>query len=356
MEKFQVSILKIFLVSRVVFYLISFIDVKLHRKSFSADAFCSWDCHWYTLISKAGYMSEPIMSGQLKGQANWAFFPLEPLVVRFFSYFSTIDTVLVAEILGNLFLLGGLFYLGAYLLPRFSIRIILVTSALICFSPVNVYFTSFYTEALYFFLLAAFLYYVQENEWLVAAVFANLIMTTRLTGLLVVPIYLYSYFQSRNRSKAKNGEFISGLFLMPIGLLMFMYSLYKKNGDPLAFYNVQKYWLTPDNPFRWVFRNYQSGNLEQIGFISILIGSLCASIYFYKKKMFIEFFLLITICLISFMSNRYSFRFTLGIYPIYLLVANFAVKSRWILIAIFTIESMLLALGINSWIIGHGPI
>jgi hypothetical protein len=328
----------------------------MHGKKFNANTFCSWDCHWYTLISKAGYMSKPILTGALQGQANWAFFPLEPLVVRFFSNATSIDTILVAEVLGNLFLLGGLLYLSAYLGSRFSAKHILITSVLISFSPVNVYFTSFYTEALYFFLFSAFLYYIHENEWLVSGIFANLILISRMTGLVVIPIFIYSFYKSANRNKGKNREFIFSLFFIPLGLLVFMYSLYKKNGDPVAFYNVQKYWLVPENPFRWVIHAYQSGDLQQIGFMSVLIGSVLISIHFYRKQMYMEFFLLASVCAVSLTSNRYHYRFTLGIYPIYLFAASLVSRSKWLFVALFASELVLLVVAINSWIIGHGPI
>ena len=355
-NRISIAVINLFIASRVIFYLLSLVIAAIHKIPFNANTFCYWDCHWYNLISQAGYMSKPIQTGGLKGQANWAFFPLEPLIVRFFSFVTSIDPILIAELLGNLFLLGGVLYLSAYLRKKMSRVLVLTTIGLILFSPVNVYFASFYTEALYFFLISAFLYYIQEKEWLVSGTFGSLVGATRMTGLVTLPILIYSFLVSKDRTRRELKEFALALVLMPLGLLLFMYSLYKKNGDPLAFYHVQKYWIEPENPFFWIYKAYKSGDLQQIGFMTILLTCLLASIYFFHKKMYIDFFFIFPICIVSLMSNRYEYRFTLGVYPLYALVSNIAIGRQSILKIIFGLEFILFTVAINSWVIGHGPI
>lgn len=46
-----------------------------------ANLLCSWDCDWYLGIVKVGYQLQP--EGHDAGDAaNWAFFPLFPLLTR----------------------------------------------------------------------------------------------------------------------------------------------------------------------------------------------------------------------------------------------------------------------------------
>ena len=46
----------------------------------SLSLLCSWDCGWYQNIAEHGYHAQP--TEHPLGEANWAFFPLFPLLAR----------------------------------------------------------------------------------------------------------------------------------------------------------------------------------------------------------------------------------------------------------------------------------
>ena len=125
------SIIYIFAISRVLFYLTAILLTKLHRIPFNPKTFCHFDCYWYLSIANEGYAD----ASKAKSISNLVFFPLEPLMMRAIANFAKIDIVLVAALMGNLFVLGGLLFLGAYLRKSHSKKVIYSTAFLISFSP-----------------------------------------------------------------------------------------------------------------------------------------------------------------------------------------------------------------------------
>ena len=70
------------------------------------DIWGQWDSGWYLQIAKTGYSTLIGGPGPTLGQANYGFFPLYPLIVKFFAFF-TGHHFLVGLILSNLFLIGS---------------------------------------------------------------------------------------------------------------------------------------------------------------------------------------------------------------------------------------------------------
>src|SRR5438132_1535168 len=62
---------------------------------------CRWDCGWYVQTAQAGYMLAPLADGS--NQANWAFWPLFPLLIRGVTFLTAnyvVSAVLIANVLG----------------------------------------------------------------------------------------------------------------------------------------------------------------------------------------------------------------------------------------------------------------
>src|SRR5258707_916744 len=77
-------------------------------------SYCLWDCGWYASIVRAGYQAAPAAHG-FGDAANWAFFPLHPLLagaVHRLTGLSPEDSLLVV---GSLLLPVGIFLFIALL-------------------------------------------------------------------------------------------------------------------------------------------------------------------------------------------------------------------------------------------------
>lgn len=352
----QINIFVIFAISRIFFYGVSLLIQKKYQLNWPY-MFCQWDCGWYTSISKNGYMRDVVSTGPAQGQANWAFFPLEPIAIRHISDIIGIGPIPTAFICGNLFLLGGLLFLGSYLRKNFSQKAFYLTIIFIAISPVNTYFTSFYTESLFFFLQSAVVYYANKRNWLVAGIFGCCLSATRFVGIMVVPFLIYIYFKQKpvkniNHEKFK---FIIALLLIPLGLLKFMRFLYTITGDAFAFYHIENAWGHPQNTFRWIYGSLFHASLAYRVYFLILILSLVGSFILFRKKMYGEFLLLFPVLVTAFLSQKIEYRFSLGSYPLYLLCAVLLEKKVKLQYLVFLTELFVLVYALKNWITGQGP-
>ncbi|TSC88433.1 MAG: hypothetical protein G01um101416_101 [Microgenomates group bacterium Gr01-1014_16] len=177
----------------------------------------------YISIARRGY-----------GYGQQAFFPLYPkllsLLNSIFKNF-TVTGILISSIS---------FLFGVYL---FSKLISLdhpgpvrkwTLIALFIF-PVSFFFTSVYTEGLFFFLVIGSFYSARRSRWWLAGIFGFLAAYTRLAGIFFLPALIAEWWLQKKSFKA-----LIPLILIPLGLLLYMSFLQRTTGDSLAFIHVQK--------------------------------------------------------------------------------------------------------------------
>lgn len=224
-----VSLITIFL-TFFTFYLSSFIlpykgffPYKGVAKEYSNNfltKLANFDGVHYLKIARNGY-----------DQYEQAFFPLYPLLIKFFSPFFLGNLLYAAIFLSNASLiLGiGLFYkvLKRFLDKEKSFWTIL----LFLFSPTGFFLSSVYTESLFLLLFFAGFYFLEKKRSKESFLFFYLLGLTRVVGVLASPaIVLYQ--------KGKKGSFY--LALAPLlGLLTYMFYLYRTTGDPFFFFTSQ---------------------------------------------------------------------------------------------------------------------
>lgn len=168
----------------------------------------NFDGNHYVSIAKDGY-----------GKYEHAFFPLYPYLIRTFApifnynyYYSALFISLSCMVL----LCFVLFYLSKRISSKSSslyfpywVIIMLITF------PTSFYFASVYTESLFLFLtlMSFFVFYIKVKHW--------------------------KMFYCITASLASATRFIGAFLLVPIGLILYMISLYKTDSDPLLFFHVQ---------------------------------------------------------------------------------------------------------------------
>ena len=360
-------IAKIFIISRFFYYAVVVTVLFVEDLGFKPSlSLCQYDCGWYSSITARGYMKTALTEGQV-GAANWAFFPLHPLIVKAVSDLTTIPVLGVAYILGNLFLFGALIYLHKYISSQFSVKAARNTLILVAASPVNVYFTSFYTESLFLFLSTATIYYVTQRRWILAGVLGSFLGATRNTGFLVGVIFVAVFVFNRDweREDSKLRSFLFSLTLIPIGLLTYMVFLHYRAGDYLAFYHTQKAgwgWSQNKSPL-WIFDSLRwlvGGQLFGSAFTkvlhSVLIAACFACLYFLLKKRYIELIVLLPITLFTLNSTLFAYRYFLGLYPIYLMFALLSENRKWLFRALLACEVIVMPLAVHLWVTGFGPV
>jgi len=146
-----------------------------------------WDSVWYLQIAAHGYGSlEPT-----------AFFPLYPLLTRGLSLLThSLQLAGIAISLASL--LAGLLIVRRLAELELGPEAARATVDLMAFTPMAVFFSAVYTEALFLALSAGTFYAARRGRWGIAALLGALASATRLTGLLlVVPVLLLFFYGPR---------------------------------------------------------------------------------------------------------------------------------------------------------------
>ena len=212
---------------------------------------CQWDCGWYLSIAQSGYDLAPHLVRGL-WQANWAFFPLFPLLVRLTATLTGIAPMIAGAAVATLALwaftvLGWLYRVRTR--PNASPWPWLL---LLAAWPYGFYFDAAYSESLYAALTVACLLALQTGRpWLAAAACAS-VTATRPTGvLLAVWFGVQRLWRARlARSPAEAVRLLAPAAPAPLGIIGFMAFLWRHVGDPFAFATIQSAWgHTLRNPF-----------------------------------------------------------------------------------------------------------
>jgi Mannosyltransferase (PIG-V) len=195
------------------------------------------DCNWYLGIAERGYMRRPFTDDR---EANWAFFPGYPLLLRAASRL-TGELNLTGVALSTLLFLAALVILHK-LTVAFGFtagdadRAVFYVAAF----PTSYFFSLPMTESLFLLLTAASFFAAKRERWLVAGLCGAFASATRSTGLLLLPALAVLYFETYRTFRPRLN--ILALLLVPAGLLSFMLFLRDATGDALAFKDVQAAW------------------------------------------------------------------------------------------------------------------
>ncbi len=217
------------------------------------DALCHYDCGWYTGIATAGYDKTPSqsLSDTTWGQANWAFFPLYPYLIRLATAVPGLTVIEAGFWLSNASLCVFVFVAARYA-RLVDARLSPAALAVFLFAfPYSFYFSVPYTEGLYAALTMLAFYCLARARLYPAAAFAGALAATRVTGILLTPVIAMDVLARGIAAwrRGGHGEALRALragvlpvAVAPAGLFVFMGLLYAVLGDAFAFLHVQKAW------------------------------------------------------------------------------------------------------------------
>lgn len=246
------KIFALFLTWRIALFFIAFLSIyllpvfgarfpyadrvlEITRLPYWVWGFGNFDGVHYLRIAQDGYFA----------QYSQAFFPVFPTLIRFFSFIfpriPTLDTNIFTDpayfysgiILSNLFFLAALYVFYKVLKIDFKKDIALLSVILLLVFPTSFFFGSIYTEGLFLLLTVSSIYLIRKGYFFWAAVLIALSTATRITGVLLIPLYLVEAFQSKNKI-----NYIWAI-ITPLGILAYMYYLKAVFGDPLYFLTAQ---------------------------------------------------------------------------------------------------------------------
>ena len=275
-------------------------------------------------------------------QSSVAFFPLYPIIVRIFSFVFG-NTKLTGFLISNVALLLASIYLYKLIKLDFEDSIALRTVFYMLIFPTSFFFSIFYNESFFLFLVIASFYYARKEKWLVASLFGFFVSLTKILGVFIFIPIIFEYFY---RIYIENNKFdfnkikinILYLLLIPLGLVIHMVYLFFKFGDTLAFLHTQKEgW---EVHFVSIFTTLSKTLYSMLGkslfygflFLGFLIFTLIIIIYLIYIKVRITYIIYCILFFFLFLSANVLeslHRYILVLFPLYLGLALITHKSKF---------------------------
>jgi Gpi18-like mannosyltransferase len=284
------------------------------------------------LYSRANYDGIHYINIASKGSigvGQQAFFPLYiKLLTLLKPVFRNLTVTGVAISLIS-FIIGSFIFIKLLLLDYSSSVSKWIYISLLIF-PTSFYFSFVYTEGLFFLLSVSAFYFARTRRWWLAGLTGALAAYTRVTGIILFPALLIELFNQSGYSLSrmkKDLKPLLPLFLIPLGLFLFMWQLNQSIHDPLAFIHVQSSFsqgrsanliLLPQVYWRY-FKIFATFNRSDPLFYTILLEFFTTSLF-------------LVLGVISFIKHRLSysfFNFTCFILPT--LTGTFTSMPRYVL-------------------------
>jgi len=309
-----------------------------------------WDAGWYRNLAESGYALVPDRH-ESGDAANWAFFPLMPMIIRYVSRWLRISLNMAASVVNSIFFAIGLAVAGNYIKKTRGGRekaVLFIVTYL--FGIYSCYFSIFYSESLFFLLVISFFHFMKSEKYILMGITGALASATRNVGVMLVfaiaAKYTMDFAESRGRktigsyfgNALKNYKLVLGTALIPLGLFTYMAFLGELMGDPLAFVHIQRAWGESGGWFRDVLITLKGQAPLRNLYFTIFGGvGLIGCLYLLKEKRWDEAIIGVIFIMIPFSVRTVSMpRYVIGACIPALGLNDIAAKfPAWIRKAIF---------------------
>lgn len=323
-------VIKAFIVWRIILLVVELFSRDWWQIQFDFLGVSRWanfDGVHYLVIANQGYQ-----------QYEEAFFPLYPLLIRFFDVIIPGPAYIAGLIISHAAFLGGLCFF--YAISRtFSQEIANRSTVLLLTYPLSFYFAAVYSESLYFLVAAASVYYLYVGRYVLAGIMGAFASATRLFGSLLMVVAI-------KRLRVP-------VLLIPLGLIAYMAYLAVAKGDALAFMHVQQYFGANRTSESVVFLPqvlWRYGRiLTSVSRVSLIywvavtelvlcMGALIAIVFGFRQKRFQPLLLYsLGVLMIPTLTGTFSSigRYILSAFPIFIYLGSIWVGRRLFLPVVF---------------------
>ena len=270
--------------SRIVLTLVGLLSQRLLQRAPSGrfsvhawlDLWGQWDTGWYLNIAEHGYSPFTSSDPGSVGQANYAFFPLYPLLARALAAACFLPVFVAGLLIANACLLWASTVL--YEIVEHEYGAITAGRALAFFFvfPSNFLCSAFLSESLYLLLVLLCFRAALKERWLQLAVFGLLIGLTRPPAVCLAPALLYEYLRRRNFEWRSVGWQVLAIASVAVGPLLFVLFVRHLTGDAGAFFRTQAAWgRHSGNPLLILVRGLLGSDKNQrfSAFCAIALGA-----------------------------------------------------------------------------------
>ncbi|MBR6328277.1 MAG: hypothetical protein IKR68_01365 [Lachnospiraceae bacterium] len=323
----------LFIISRLMMFAMYVLLFKDFSFVNFLDKMNRFDSNHYARIALEGY--SPVPDNSI-GEAGWAFFPLYPMLVGLTVKLTSLRYETVAFIYGALMCIASAVVAGKYIrLTGGSEREAKIYAFLLIMGPQSFFLSIFYTEPAFLLLLTLCFYFLQKKQYIPMGICGALLSATRNLGVFFVFAVLAAWLTDLFRERKKDPGYtfskhlkaalndpslVLGVFLIPSGLFSYMYFLYNRVGDAMAFVRVQKAWGRINGFFVKTYINALKDLTGYAAYHAVWVTLAFFLILFmiFKYKRFHEAVIALIILLMPMMSTMDSMaRFILGGFVFY---------------------------------------
>lgn len=316
-----------------------------------------WDAVQYLKIAQEGYV------GTGEDRFLIVFFPLYPALVA-------ILRTVVRDYLLSAFIVSGIASVAAALVLRSLVRLdqserTAQLAVLFLFIFPTSYFLHIpYTESLFLTLVIGAFVAARKRFWITTGVLGGLACLTRINGLILFPALAFEVWIEYREIREFNKKWLA-LLLIPIAFCGYLALNYFVAGDPLIFLTYQReHWY---RYFRWPWEGIwetakridnpkvvdaQMTGIQEILFV--IIGA--AATIFGWKYLRNSYRIWMVANWLLFVSTSFVLsvpRYTLSLFPIFILMAVVARTSRYVNFAFCTWSVLYLALFTTQFVRGN---
>lgn len=323
------------------------------------DIWARWDSVWYLQIAEHSYAA---------GDHSAAFFPLYPLSIAVIKPLFLGNGVLAGIAVSLAACLAAFYFLFRLVEMDYGDEVARKAVFFLAIFPTSLFFQAIYTESLFLALTIGCLLAARRREYWLAGVAGALATLTRSAGLLLLVPLAIMYMQDRKWDLRRISWDALHLLLPPLGLGVWMLYLGIRFGDPLLFNEAQSFWLrdfiepwrggplrglweglksagsglrtlvdSPDDIYWPVIdldaRLWSAYDIINFGF-AVTFLALCVAAFKKLPLAYASYALVVLLLPLSYASATVPLfsmpRFALTAFPIFILLAIWAVKNRWV--------------------------
>lgn len=298
------------------------------------------------------------------------YFPFYPIMIRFFTTLvgnDLSDFVLSGIIISNISLflaLLGLYKLALFDYPQNAARMFIF---LILAFPTSFYFGAVYSESLFLALVTWSVYLFRSKRFLLSSLLAMLASSTRIIGIAIFFAYFANIFLDKKHTK-----FLYSIFIIPVGILSYMYYLsiywggFSKMYKAFTVFGEQRsdnLVLLPQVFYRYFFKiipniNWSYWPTAFTIILEILVALLFAYLLIFSfNRIRWDYWIYSVISYLTpTISGSFSSmpRYVILIFPLFMFVSSrLILLNKSILVVIFVILNMLLAVTEFLFVRGH---
>ena len=297
--------------------------------------FGNFDGVHYLKIAQSGYAAD----------LSQAFFPLYPLLIRFFNFFpkdNLLDPVLfndpsyfyTAMVLSIIFFIGALYFTYKLFSENYNKKIAQISILLLLSFPTAFYFGAVYSESLLLLLTVLTFWFTKKDKFLLAGLFAALASATKIQGAILFIFLAVELWQKyRNNLSEQRKHFtkdLLGILIAPLGLIFYMVYLKNTTGDFFYFLSSQPSFGAGRSSLPLIF-------LPQViyRYLKIFLTVKIASLAFFNA--FLEFSMTmgtVVVLIMAFKKMKFSYWiFSLLVVVLPTLTGTFSSMPRYVLMA-----------------------